>query len=145
MLMKPPHGAACNGCGQCCMDQLCPLAEHVFGSRPGPCWALERKGIGYTCGLVEHPETYAPVEVLLHGRDAVSNAATVLIGAGLGCDALAPDEKYNFAWAARTKTRIDRATSEAAMQVWNVPRPNRTASDARTVKPAEAGQPSVSK
>lgn len=147
MLMKPPHGAPCNGCGQCCMDQLCPLATAIFGARPGPCWALERKGVGYACGLVESPNDWAPVQVLLHGRDATSKAAAILIGAGLGCDARAEGEPENRLWLALAKSRIDDAAVARAMTIWGdrMKRPNRTASDARTDDAEASPQAPVSK
>lgn len=129
------------------MDQLCPLASAIFGDRPGPCWALERKGIGYTCGLLEHPETYAPVQVMLHGRDATAKAAAVLIGAGLGCDAQAEGEARNHAWLEHAKRRIDQKAVARAMHIWGdrMKRPNRTASDARTDDAEASPQAPVSK
>jgi hypothetical protein len=56
---KPPYGQPCNGCGQCCMNELCPLGNAVFKRWDGPCPALESEGERYACGLVKHPERRA--------------------------------------------------------------------------------------
>lgn len=103
---------------------------------------MEREGIGYTCGLVSNPETYAPVQTMMHGRDATSKAAATLIGAGLGCDALAAGEPENHLWRALARHRIDQEKVKAAMAIWcdRMDRPNRTASDARTDSVAENAQ-----
>lgn len=52
---KPPYGDDCNGCGQCCAVQLCPVAAIAYGDDgPLPCPALvylpEQKRTG--CQLV---------------------------------------------------------------------------------------------
>lgn len=98
---KPPYGAACNHCGQCCEARLCPLGAIVFQRSDGPCPALGYvgEGIGYdgearsTCGLIVNPRAYAPVLAALNGVDALSEGAKLLCGAGIGCDALADGER----------------------------------------------------
>lgn len=91
MLTKPRHGQPCNGCGGCCAAQRCPLAQIVFGPG-GRCPALEVQLPAFTCGLIDHPERYAPGVVTRHGARDAGRAAAVLIGAGLGCDALVEGE-----------------------------------------------------
>jgi hypothetical protein len=44
---KPPEGEPCNGCGYCCDQQPCQIAEEVFGEDvAAPCPAL---GTGRGC------------------------------------------------------------------------------------------------
>lgn len=119
MLTKPPHGSPCNGCGGCCIDQRCPLAAKLFG--PGArCPALEPAFPAFTCGLVAHPERYAPDVVARHGAEAARDAALMLTGAGLGCDALKPGERPNEAWRAATIAAFDRAKTDQARRIWGV-------------------------
>lgn len=49
---KPLYGEPCNGCGVCCLSELCPPAVSVFGMIAGPCPALVNVGDRYVCGLV---------------------------------------------------------------------------------------------
>jgi hypothetical protein len=93
---KPPHGSPCNSCGGCCRAVLCPLGAHVFGQEAGPCPALMYQPEGQAnCGLVVAPGRFDPVRTLRFGQDALSAAARLLVGAGIGCDALAEGEKPN--------------------------------------------------
>jgi hypothetical protein len=88
-IAKPPHGAPCNGCGQCCQSQLCRLGQFVFIRLAGPHPALEQDGERFRCGLVVNPRRYA--EHLPIGRaatdTALSEAASVLIAVDFACDA----------------------------------------------------------
>jgi hypothetical protein len=86
---KPAYGAACNGCGKCCMDQVCPLGRHFFGFPDwnGPCPALEERDGKYQCGLVVNISHWAPFMVARHGAAQLADGAAALIGAGFGCDA----------------------------------------------------------
>lgn len=93
VLAKPPYGAPCNGCGQCCEDQLCPLGQIVFRMQRGPCPALRYVDMRSSCGLVDEPRSYARTRSAMNGSDAMSVAAKILIGVGHGCDALADGEK----------------------------------------------------
>lgn len=123
MLTKPPHGSPCNNCGQCCADQRCPLAQIVFGPG-GSCPALEMRlpsfGPSFGCGLVDHPERYAPGIVAASGKDTASRAAAYLIGAGRGCDALLRGERPDHAWRARAMQAAadDQEASKRAAMVW---------------------------
>ncbi|WP_211238741.1 hypothetical protein [Roseivivax isoporae] len=117
MLTKPPHGSPCNGCGGCCADQRCPLGRLVFGPG-GRCPALEMRFPAFTCGLVESPEKHAPHVVRTHGADRAAKAAAILIGAGLGCDALLEGEAPNAEWRAWAIGRVDRVASAEAAAIW---------------------------
>jgi hypothetical protein len=79
---KPPLGAACNGCGVCCLSEPCPLGVLLSLSRTGPCKALQwaQAEQQYRCGALGHGE--AP-------RGLVRLKAWVVrrwIAAGAGCD-----------------------------------------------------------
>lgn len=86
---KPAVGAACNGCGLCCLYAPCPLGMLVSRKRRGACHALrwqphERR---YRCGLLAAPGLSGRVGV----RAALHRWRLVLlrrwIAAGVGCDA----------------------------------------------------------
>jgi hypothetical protein len=51
---KPVPGAACNGCGVCCLVEPCPLGVLLSGRRSGACVALRWQGDGaiYRCGAL---------------------------------------------------------------------------------------------
>ncbi len=119
ILAKPRYGQPRNGCGLCCAAERCPLAAYVFG--PGDrCPALEAVGLPFRCGLIANPDRYAPDLVAQHGKDALSAAAAILVGAGHGCDAQAPGEHYDFAAAARMRAALDHEAADAAFKLWNV-------------------------
>lgn len=119
MLTKPPHGAPCNGCGGCCADQRCPLGSVVFGSG-GRCPALELRLPAMICGLVSNPSVYAPDVTARHGAAKASQAASILIGAGMGCDALLAGERPNEAWRAWAIRAVDRRAAKDAARVWGI-------------------------
>lgn len=114
---KPPHGTPCNNCGQCCADQRCPLGLMMFGPG-GRCPALELAFNGMVCGLVRDPKRYAPAVVAAHGLADAARAAGILIGAGMGCDALLEGESPNFAWRAWAMIAVDGREIEAARLIW---------------------------
>jgi len=76
---KPAQGLACNGCGICCADLLCPLAILRFRRRQGPCPALRWQNADsrYVCGL------------LVDARGWRAALIRRWIGAGCGCDSSA--------------------------------------------------------
>ena len=105
MIEKPPHGSPCNSCGQCCAEQLCPLAEHVFGFEQGPCPALDYdRDKKSRCGLVISPARFAPLQTLRYGAEIMTKGAMVLIGAGIGCDAQLIGEPRDPSFALRLRT-----------------------------------------
>lgn len=83
---RPAYGSPCNGCGECCIDTPCPLAQHLFGLAEGPCPALIDHGDSYGCGVVETPRRYAPTKCARHGAGVMSRCAAAMIGTGCGCD-----------------------------------------------------------
>jgi hypothetical protein len=82
---KPPEGAACNGCGLCCLAEPCPLGMLISRSRHGACRALLwNEGDGrYHCGAVTTPERF--LAWLPSGL--AHRLARRWIAAGDGCDA----------------------------------------------------------
>ncbi len=51
---KPAVGAACNGCGVCCLSEPCPLGMLVSLKLRGACHALrwDEAAERYRCGLM---------------------------------------------------------------------------------------------
>ncbi len=92
-LKKPAVGAPCNGCGLCCMTQICSAGSFTMGlvktygdRAAGPCPALIAQDDGsYACGLVLRPRDYAPGR---GGAQELRSAVKIMIGAGAGCDEL---------------------------------------------------------
>lgn len=113
---KPRHGQPCNGCGLCCMAELCPLALSVFGKKPGPCPALmlERTADGqprkFVCGLVVSEAIPPPLR----------EAAALLIGSGQGCDARINGEPADVAFYIRLALddEINKDALAAARRMW---------------------------
>lgn len=120
---KPPYGAPCNGCGQCCREQLCPLGARMFGTWNGPCPAfIGGDGSGF-CGLVATPREFAPVRTARYGVEVMSRAALHLIGAGLGCDARKDDEPDNPLARMRMIAAAEAQSMYASMmarKVWGI-------------------------
>jgi hypothetical protein len=73
---KPAVGAACNGCGVCCLAQPCPLGMLVSRRRTGACAALrwDDDAARYRCGLIDVQRPW---------RTALARR---WIAAGRGCD-----------------------------------------------------------
>lgn len=123
MLTKPRHGQSCNGCGQCCLAELCPLGARVFKQHDGPCPALEANADGARiCGLVVNPQSYAPFRTHAHGRLRMIEAALLLIGSGQGCDAQIEGEEADHQYRARLIALADkhRAKIDRAKTLWGV-------------------------
>lgn len=130
---KPPHGAPCNSCGLCCEMAICPLGVRVFhpdkflaGAREfeGPCPALEPQDDGRKiCGLMATPAKYAWRRAAVMGADALSKAASHLLGAGTGCDAPIDGEPINHEY--RRKMFEDAArhpnVTKKALKIWGIP------------------------
>lgn len=89
---KPALGAPCNGCGQCCLAEPCPLGILASRRRHGECAALEWEPAQaqYRCGLLR-----APLAHLLGRKHKdpslldrpLRALARRWIAAGSGCDA----------------------------------------------------------
>jgi hypothetical protein len=118
MTTKPPYGQACNGCGQCCKNELCPLGNAVFKRWEGPCPALEREGERFGCGLVKHPERWMPVRTFTVGKKIMSEAAAYLIGAGRGCDAQLEGEVDDPAFRARERRKANLPFATKCLSMW---------------------------
>lgn len=76
---KPKFGATCNGCGVCCMVQLCPLATvHLPPQATAPCPMLHFHDGRFWCGLFEATE--ADWQFVIGA----------LIGVEMGCESTMP-------------------------------------------------------
>ena len=85
---KPAWGAACNGCGVCCLDQPCPLGMLLSRRSQGPCLALQWRAPEqrYVCGALL-PQTPATGHGLARAWQALrQRLVRRWIGAGAGCD-----------------------------------------------------------
>jgi hypothetical protein len=71
---KPAWGAACNGCGVCCLAEPCPVGMIVSLRRRGACRALgwDEGSARYRCSLMKIP--------------VLKIVALRWIAAGQGCD-----------------------------------------------------------
>jgi hypothetical protein len=92
---KPPEGAACNGCGICCLVEPCPLGVVLSRQRRGACSALrwQQASHQYQCGAIVTPqETLAhtlPRALRWMARPTaplLRRLALRWIAVGVGCD-----------------------------------------------------------
>lgn len=95
-LEKPAFGSPCNGCGLCCIEQVCALGVELGDDQN--CKALMPVGDGsYRCSLVEDPYRFLQPERLLtwrkidalsegKGEQALKGMYADMLGAGRGCD-----------------------------------------------------------
>jgi hypothetical protein len=74
---KPQPGAACNGCGVCCLAEPCPLGMLVGRRTHGECAAVRWDGVRYQCTLVTRAGGW------------LGRLVQRWIGAGRGCDSSA--------------------------------------------------------
>lgn len=72
---KPAVGAACNGCGVCCLAEPCPLGAILSRRLKGACVALQWDGARYVCGALT-ARSSGPVRWLVKRW----------ISSGSGCD-----------------------------------------------------------
>ena len=74
--LKPAVGAACNGCGVCCLAEPCPVGVVLSMKWRGACSALRWSDVEgrYRCGVVGN------------GQGFLTRWARRLIAAGQGCD-----------------------------------------------------------
>jgi hypothetical protein len=106
---KPPYGSPCNGCGGCCEDRLCVVGVQLFGRDSVPCPALDFNADATSaCGLTKFPQKYCPTLTRLHGATETRKAARILIGAGIGCDALIEGEERPAGKAAQMQEEAQR-------------------------------------
>lgn len=77
-LPKPAEGQPCNGCGLCCIRQVCEVGFMVFGkNQAAPCPGLLRRDGRYWCKVV-----------LTERQHAMPPLAEAMLGIGDGCDTL---------------------------------------------------------
>jgi hypothetical protein len=84
---KPAVGAACNGCGICCLVEPCPVGMLVSRRRHGACHALQWSDAQqrYLCGMVVDPAAHLP-RGMRWTAVLWRRWARRLIAAGIGCD-----------------------------------------------------------
>lgn len=96
-LEKPAFGSPCNGCGQCCIDEVCQFGKDLGDSEN--CLALVAFDDGsYGCNLMIDPyqhlsekqlATWQRVDQLAGhpvGRQALIDNFKKHLGSGQGCD-----------------------------------------------------------
>jgi len=85
---KPRLAEPCNGCGQCCLVEPCPVGMLVSRKRSGACHALRWSDTAqrYLCGLVAEPGAVLDRR-LRWLAPLVGRMARRWISAGSGCDA----------------------------------------------------------
>ena len=92
---KVPVGAACNGCGVCCLYAPCPLGMLLSRRRTGACSAVQWDValLQYRCGAIVAPQAILTQALPRGLRGLASPLAPVLrrlglrwIAAGKGCD-----------------------------------------------------------
>ena len=106
------------------MEVMCPLGLALFGAPEyRRCPALEPDGTGkYACGLVVNPSAYALRQSLLYGTERMSKAASHLIGADFGCDALLDGEASDEAFRDRMRAQRNPALTDTCLRVWGFQR-----------------------
>lgn len=92
---KPALGAACNGCGVCCLAEPCPLGMLLSGRRTGACEALrwDDAAARYQCGAMVAPASVL-YQLLPPWLNVLVPALAPVLGrvsgrwiaAGQGCD-----------------------------------------------------------
>lgn len=102
------------------------MAQALFQKVAGPCPALkEQAGGAGVCGLVTSPAEFEPLRARALGADRLSKAATVLVGAGQGCDALLDGEPVNREFRRRMTSAADRTPRrvvDLSLLAWGVER-----------------------
>ncbi len=92
---KVVAGAACNGCGVCCLYAPCPLGVLLSRRRTGACGALRWDAplSQYRCGAITVPQAVLAQSLPRGLRGLAPMLAPVLrrvglrwIAAGIGCD-----------------------------------------------------------
>lgn len=120
-LAKPAHGAPCNACGYCCKAVICPLGAHIFERERGPCPAIVEIDGRSECGLAYDPARFVRPRSIAHQK-ALGEGAAILIGSGVGCDALLDGEKPDPALYERMRalkgTPAHATKVRAAIDAW---------------------------
>lgn len=74
----PPLGEPCNGCGLCCIEEVCGIGQMLGLDGSGPCRGLRFEDGRYWCGPVRSPEAFGLSEEAAVGIG-------MLLGVGEGC------------------------------------------------------------
>ncbi|WP_429532476.1 hypothetical protein [Pseudomonas silensiensis] len=94
---KPVFGDPCNGCGICCIAQVCDLGKEL-GDEQNCKALLQNSDRSFSCGLVVDPYQFMPESELTvwkfidvqgnghAGEEMLKQLNASLLGAGLGCD-----------------------------------------------------------
>lgn len=82
---KPPRGSPCNGCGLCCLEEVCLIGEKMFDTNTPPCPGLVTENDRYLCGVVLEADK-------LPGGEIVRRA----LGIGAGCCSDNAEEKESY-------------------------------------------------
>ena len=96
-LPKPKIGEPCNGCGICCMIQICNTGAFLLkkttylGEKTisGLCPALIERDGKYVCGFIVAPQRFIRSK---YRPEVISRTVALCIGAGSGCDELGYDD-----------------------------------------------------
>lgn len=120
VLPYPEPGDPCNGCGDCCLNQLCPVALKVLDLTPAeadqPCPLIDWDGDVARCGVITKPEQTAPILSAIHGPEKIAQAASLVLTVGSGCTS-EPDrasrKQYNMLWARHEQIKASPGYKEA--------------------------------
>lgn len=96
-LDKPVFGSPCNGCGTCCIEEVCDFGRELGDTEH--CRALVAHEDGsYGCGLILHPYDFLSPARLAYwkqidkaagcpaGEKTLRDYYAAALGAGRGCD-----------------------------------------------------------
>lgn len=96
-LEKPPYGDPCNGCGICCIAQVCALGLELGDDQNCKALILNADR-SFSCGLVTDPYRFISDESLMvwkaldemsgsnKGEESLKKSNAQALGAGRGCD-----------------------------------------------------------
>ncbi|MDR1553357.1 MAG: hypothetical protein LBS69_07845 [Prevotellaceae bacterium] len=90
---KPKIGEPCNGCGICCLTQVCrngayllKLVNELGEFVSGRCPALVQRDGRFFCDIILNPKKY--IKQSKYPAAVLSRNFGILTGAGTGCDEL---------------------------------------------------------
>lgn len=96
-IAKPSYGSPCNGCGTCCIEEVCALGLEL-GDKVNCMALVDFLDGSYGCGLILDPYRYITPDQLLRwakmddaagypvGEQTLKNYYVNALGAGQGCD-----------------------------------------------------------
>lgn len=114
LLDKPPYGSPCNSCGLCCIAVQCPVSVALFGEQEiCPALVQERDSNRFGCGLMVDTAAFVP-DLPTWGGEALTEAFTHLIGAGIGCDGTIEGEESDPVLRLRMRAIAESNLAEAS-------------------------------